>query len=207
MKRTRGTERARESLAEQPGQVVKPPQASVSSAWNWDDNATYLLELPWGLKTQGTLITLPGTEAAPFFVVAVQSLSRVRLFVTPWTAACQISLSITISQSLLKLMSIKSVMLPNHLILGHLLLLLPSSCPSIRIFSKESALLIRQPNYWSFSFNISPSNGYSGLVFFRIDWFDLIAVQGTLKGLIQHHSSKASIHQCLLYVNPKGNRP
>ena len=113
---------------------------------------------------------------------------------TPWAAACQASLSITNSQSLLKLMSIKSVMPSNHLILCHPLLLLPSIFPSIRVFCSESVLRIRWPKYWSFSFSISPSNEYSGLISFRIDWFDL-AVQGTLKSLLQHHSSKASILQ------------
>ena len=116
--------------------------------------------------------------------------------VTPWTAACQVSLSITNSQSLLKLMSIGSVMPSNHLILCRPLLLLPSAFPSIRVFSRESVLCIRWPNYWSFSFSISPSNEYSGLIFFRIDWFDFLAVQGTLKSLLQHHSSKASILWC-----------
>ena len=116
--------------------------------------------------------------------------------VTPWTAACQVSLSITNSQSLLKLMSIGSVMPSNHLILCRPLLLLPSAFPSIRVFSRESVLCIRWPNYWSFSFSISPSNEYSGLISFRIDWLDLLAVQGTLKSLLQHHSSKASILQC-----------
>ena len=110
---------------------------------------------------------------------SVQSLRRVWLFATPWTAAHQASLSITNSHSLLKLMSIESVMPSNHLILGHSLLLLPSIFPSIRIFPNESALCIRWPNYWSFSFKISPSNEYSGLISFRIDWFDLLAVQGT----------------------------
>ena len=114
---------------------------------------------------------------------------------TPWTAACQASLSITNSQSLLKLMSIKSVMPSNHLILCHPLLLLPSIFPSIRGFSNESALCIRWPKYWGFSFSISPSNEYSGLISFRMDWFDLLAVQGTLKSLLQHHSAKASILQ------------
>ena len=122
---------------------------------------------------------------------SVQSLIHVRLFVTPWTAACQASLSITSSQSLLKLMSIESVMPSNHLILCLPLLLLPSIFPSIRIFSNESALHIRWPKYWSFSFNISPSNEHLGLISFRMDWLDLLAVQGTLKGLLQHHSSKA----------------
>ena len=120
-------------------------------------------------------------------------LSRVGLSVTLWTAALQASLSFTISRSLLKLMSIQSVMPSNYLILGHPLLLLPSIFPSIRVFSNESALRIRWPNYWSFSVNISPSNEHPGLVFFRMDWLDLLAVQGTLKSLLQHHSSKASI--------------
>ena len=121
-----------------------------------------------------------------------QSLSHVRLFATPWTAARQASLSITNSQSLLKLMSIESVMPSNHLVLCHPLLLLPSIFPSIRVFSNESALGIRWPRYWSFSFNISPSSEYSGLISFRIDWLDLLEIQGTLKSL-QHYSSKASI--------------
>ena len=128
---------------------------------------------------------------------SVQSLSRVQLFVTPWTAACQASLSITDSRSLLKLMSIKSVMPSNYLILCHPLLLPPSIFPSIRVFSSELVLRIKWPNYWSFSFSISPSNEYSGLISFRMDWLDLPAVQGTFKSLLQHHSSKASI-LCLL---------
>jgi len=123
---------------------------------------------------------------------SVQSLSRVWLFATPWTAKHQASLSITNSWSLLRLMSIESVMPSNHLILCFPLLLLPSIFPSIRVFSNESVLHIRWPKYWSFSFNISPSNEYSGLVSFRMDWLDLLAVQGTLKSLLQHHSSKAS---------------
>ena len=112
---------------------------------------------------------------------------------TPWMAACQASLSITNSRSLLRLMSIESVMPSNHLIVCHPFLLLPSVFPRIRIFSNESAFCIRWPKYWSFSFSISPSNDYSGLISFRIDWFDLFAVQGTLRSLLQHHSSKASI--------------
>ena len=124
---------------------------------------------------------------------SVQSLSRVQLFATPWTAACQASLSITNSQNLLKLMSTESVMPSNHLILCRPLLLPPSIFPSIRVFSNESVLCIRCPKYWSFSFSIGPSNEYSGLAFFRMDWVDLLAVQGTLKSLLQHHSSKASI--------------
>ena len=115
---------------------------------------------------------------------------------TPWTAAHQASLPITNSWSLLKLMSIESVMPSNHLALCYLLLLLPSIFPSTRFFSKELVLPIRWPNYWSFTFSISPSNEYSGLISFRIDWFDLLAVQGTLKSLLQHHISKASILWC-----------
>ena len=120
--------------------------------------------------------------------------------VTPWTAAHKASLSSTSSQSLLKLMSIESVMPSNHLIICHPLLLLPSNFPRIRVFSNELALCIRWPKYWSFNFSISPSNEYSGLISFRIDWFDLLAVQGTLKSLLQHHSSKASILQCSAFL-------
>ena len=127
---------------------------------------------------------------------SVQSLSHVRLFATPWIAARQASLSITNSRCLLKLMSIESVMPYNHLILSHPLLLLPSVFPRIRVFSIESILCIRWSKDWSFSFSISPSNDYSGLISFRIDWLDLLAVQGTLKSLLQHHSSKASILWC-----------
>ena len=124
---------------------------------------------------------------------SVQSLSHVQLFATPWTAARQASLSITNCQSLPKPMSIQSVMPSNHLILCHPLLLLSSVFPSIKVFSNESALHIRWPKYWSFSFNISPSTEHQGLICFRMDWLDLLAVQGTLKSLLQHHSSKASI--------------
>ena len=124
---------------------------------------------------------------------SVQSLSCVRLFLTPWTAAHQASLSITNSCSLLKLMSIESVMPSNHVILCHPLLLLPSIFPSIRVFFNELALLIRWPKYWSFSFSISPSKEYSGLISFRVDWFDLLTVQRTLKSLLQHCKSKESI--------------
>ena len=124
---------------------------------------------------------------------SVQLLSHVQLFSTPWTAALQAFLSITNSQNLLKLMSIKLVMPSNHLILCGPLLLLPSIFPTIRVFPKESVLCIRWPNYWSFSLSISPSNEYSGLISFRIDWFDIPAVQRTLKSLIHCHSSKASI--------------
>ena len=124
---------------------------------------------------------------------SVQLLSHVRLFATPWTAVHQASLSITNSRSSLRLMSIESMMPSNHLILCRPLLLSPSMFPSIRVFSNESALHRRWPKYWSFSFNISPSNEYSGLISFRMNWLDLLAVQGTLKSLLQHHSSKASI--------------
>ena len=126
---------------------------------------------------------------------SVQSLSHVQLFATPWTAAQQASLSINNSWNLLKLMSIESVMPSNHLILCHPILLLLSVFLSIRVFSSESVLHIRCPMSWSFSFSISPSNEYSGLISFRMDWLDLLALQGTLKNLLQHHSSKASILQ------------
>ena len=120
-------------------------------------------------------------------------LSHVQLFATPWTAACQASLSNTNSWCLLKLMSTELVMPSNHLIFCHPLLLLPSIFPSIGVLESESVLCIRWPKYWSFSFNISPSDAYSGLIYFRIDWLDLLAVQGTFKSLLQHHNSKASI--------------
>ena len=128
-------------------------------------------------------------------ISSVQLLSQAQLFATPWTVAHQAFLSITSSRSLLKLMFIESVMPSNHLILCRPLLLLPSIFPSIRVFSNESVLHIRWPKYWSFSFSVSPSNEYSGLISFRMDWLDLLAVQGTLKSLLQHHSSKASILQ------------
>ena len=138
-----------------------------------------------GIKIAGKNISL-----------SAQSLSHVWLFVTPWTATCQASLSITNSLSLHKLMSIISVMPSNYLILCRPLLFLPSIFPSIRVFSNELVLQIRWLKYWSFSFSISPSNEYSGLISFRMDWLDLLAVQGTLQSLLQHHSSKASILQC-----------
>ena len=133
-------------------------------------------------------------------VSSVQLLSHVQLFVTPCTAACQASLSITNSWSLLKLMSIESVMPSNHLILCSPLLLLPSIFPSIRVISNESAFRIRWPKYWSYSFSISPSNEHPGLISFRMDWLELHAVQGTLKSLLQHHSSRASILQCSTFL-------
>ena len=135
----------------------------------------------------------------PIKSVVVQWLTHVWLFATLRTAACQASLSITNSQSLLKLMSIESVMPSNHLILCCPLLLPPSLFPSIRAFSNESVLCIRWPKYWSFSFSISPSNEYSGLISFRIDWLDLLAVRETLKSLPQHHSSKPLILQCSVF--------
>ena len=143
----------------------------------------------------------------PTPAVFVQLLSHVRLFTTPWIAACQASLSFTVSWSLLKLMSIESVMPSNHLILCHPLLLLPSICPSIRVFSNESALRIRWPKYWSFSFSISPSNEYSGLISFKMDWLDLLAVQGTLMSLLQHHSSKASVLLCSAFFLAQLSHP
>ena len=127
---------------------------------------------------------------------SVQSLSRVWFFVTPWIAAHQASLSITNSQSSLKLMCIESVMPSSHLTLCHPLLLLPTIPPSIRVFSNESTLLMRWPKYWSFSLSISPSNEHPGLISFRMDWLDLLAVLGTFKSLLQHYSSKASILRC-----------
>ena len=127
---------------------------------------------------------------------SVQLLSHVQLFVTPWTAARQASVSITNSRSLLKLLSIESVLPSNHLILCRPLLLPPSIFPIIRVFSKESVLCIRWPKYWSFSFSIRPSNEYSGLVSFRMNWLDLLTVQGTLNSLLQHHSWKASVLRC-----------
>ena len=133
---------------------------------------------------------------------SVQSRSHVQLFATPLTATHQASQSITNSWILLRLMSVESVMPSNHLILCHPLLLLPSIFPRIRVFSNESALCLRWPKYWSFSFNISPSNEYSALISFRSDWFDLLAIQETLKSLLQHHSSKAScLKTTLLFLD------
>ena len=132
-------------------------------------------------------------------LIVVQSLSHVQFFATPWTAACKASLSITNSWILLKLMSMESVMLSNHLVRCPILLL-PSAFPSIRVFSNELALCIKWSKYWSLSFNISPFKEYSGLTSFRIDWFDLLAVQGTLKSFLQHYSSKASILCCSAFI-------
>ena len=145
----------------------------------------------------------PTSHTAPILLL----LSHVRLFATPWTAARQASLSFTISQSLLELMSIESVMSFNHPILCRPLLLLPSIFPSIRVFFKESVIHIRWPKYWSFSFSISPSNEYSGTDSFRMDWLDHLAVNGTLKSLLQHHSSKASILQCSAFFMTQLSHP
>ena len=151
---------------------------------------------------------LPGTGICERSVFSsVQSLSRVRLLVTPWTPACQASLSIINSRSLPKLVSNESVMPSNHFILCHPLILLPSIFPNIRVFSNETALRIRWPKYWSFSFSISSSNEHPGLISFRMDWLDLLAVQGTLKSLLQHHSSKASILQCSAFFTVQLSHP
>ena len=161
-------------------------------------------KLPWRRKWHPTPVFLPGKSHGQRSLMgyvkfssiqfsSVQSLSRVQLFVTPWIAAQQASLSITNSRSSLKLMSNESVMPSSHLILCHTLLFLPSIPPSIRVFSNESILHMKWPKYWSFSFSISPSKEIPGLISFRMDWLDLLAVQGTLESLLQHHSSKASI--------------
>ena len=186
------------------GQGCRNP-AGTSSSIYWTSSwfSSFLVHFSILVSMRGdTLLCFVTTCQGPhllvipiisFSVSSVQSLSCVRFFATPWTAACQVSLSLINSRSLLKLMSIESVMPSSHLILCHPLLLPPSIFPSIRVFSNESVLCIRWPKYWSFSFSISPSNEYSGLISFRMDWLDLLAVQGTLKSLLQHHSSKASI--------------
>ena len=153
--------------------------------WQWDGDETFL-------ESQFS---------------SVQSLSHVQFFVTPWTAASQPSLSITNSQNLLKLTSIESVMPSNHLILCRSLFLLPSIFPSIRVFSNQSVIHIRWPKYWSFTFSINPSNKYSGLISFRMDWLDLLAVQWTLKSLRHHHSSKASILRCSAFFTVQLSHP
>ena len=154
------------------------------------------------LSQTSVFLGIIGTKFSP-----VQSLSHVQLFATPWTAARQASLSITNSQSLLKLMSIKSVMPSSNLIFFCSLLLLPSIFPSIKVFSNESLLRIRWPKHWSFSFSISPFNEHSELISFRTDWLDLLAVQGTLKNLLQHHSSKASLLQCSAFFMVQLSHP
>ena len=140
-------------------------------------------------------------------MVVVQLLSHIQLFAIPWTAACQASLSFTISQSSLKLISIELTVPSNHLILCRSILFLPSIFPSIRVFSNESVLHIRWPKYWSFSFSISPSNEYSGLISFRMDWLDLLAVQGTFKSLLQHHTSKASVPKWSVFFMVQFSHP
>ena len=152
------------------------------------------------------MFTVPPSGNLPLRV-SIQSLSRVQLFAIQWTTTCQPSLSITNSQSLLKLMSIRLVVSSNHLILCRPLFLLPSIIPSIRVFSNESVLHIGGPKYWSFSFSISPSNEFSGLISFGIDWFDLLPVQGTLKSPLQHHSSKASILWCSAFLMVQPSHP
>ena len=146
-------------------------------------------------------------KTAPVQLSSVHSVSCVWCFVTPWTAACQASLSITYSRSSLKLTSVESVMPSSHLILCRPLLLLPPIPPSIRVFSNESTLRMRWPKYWSFSFSIIPSKEHPGLISFRMDWVDLLAVQGTLKSLLQHHSSKASILQCSAFFTVQLSHP
>ena len=152
------------------------------------------IKCEWGPLKWSSGLTLERSLLVQFSLF--QSHSCVQLFVTPWTAARQASLSITNSQSILKLMSIESTMSTNHLILCWPLLLLPSIFSSIRVFSDESVLCIKWPKYWSFSFSMSPSNEYSGLISFKMDWLNLLAVQGILESLLQHHSSKASILWC-----------
>ena len=164
------------------GSVIKNLPANTGNAGCIPGSGRF----PWRRKWQSTSVFLPRKSHGQRSLSSVQSLSRVRLFATPWTAAHQASLSNTNSQSLLKLTSIKSMRPSNHLILCRPLLLLPSIFPSIRVFSNESVLCIRWPKNWSFSFSISLSSEYSGLISFRIDWFDLLAVQGTLKSLLQH---------------------
>ena len=169
-----------------------PPVASDSALQEW--TPTFFL------RTKAAYLSLkPLSLFPPLQFSSVQSLSHVQLFETPWTTARQASLSIPSSQNPHKPMSIVSVMPSNHLIFCHPLLLLPSIFPSIRVFSNESALCIRLPKYWSLSFNISPSNEHPGLISFRMDWLDLLAVQATLKSLLQRHSSKASILRCLAF--------
>ena len=159
----------------------------------------------WLRFHQGTILRIRSIWISSIRkLIHFNSLSHVWLFATPWNVAHQASLSITNFQSLLKLMSIELVMPSNHFILYCPLLLLPSTFPSIRVFSNESVLHIRWPKFWSFRFSISPSNEYSGLISFRIDWFDLLAIQGTLKSLLRHHGSKASIlSHCWAYTPRK----
>ena len=187
--------------------LLEKAMATHSSILAWK---ILWMEEPGGLPSMGShrvghnwsdLAAAAVYYGCDYYASSVQSLNCVCLFVTPWTAACQASWSFTVSQSLLKLMSIESVMPWNHLFFRHSLLLPPSVFPSIRVFSKESVLRIRRPKYWSFS--ISPSNEHSGLISFRIDCLDLLEVQGTLKSLLQHHNSKVSIlwRSAFFYAN------
>ena len=178
---------------------------------NGDTNSIYLLRLLGGLSKimPVNCFEQSGIDAlyVRFCCCFVQSLSCVQLFVTPWTAARQASLSFTRSPNLLKLISIESEMPSNHLILCRPLLLLPPIPPSIRVFSSESTLRMRWPKYWSFSFSIRPSNEHPGLISFRRDWLDLLAVQGTLKSLLQHHSLKASVFRCSAFFSVQLSHP
>ena len=175
----------------------------MNAATHQADRQMRGLDLSGNKKMKKVLRTMEMYQAA---FSLVQSLSHVQLFVTPWTAACQASMYITNSQSLLKLMSISSVMPSKHLILCCPLLFLPSILASLRVFSNESVFLIRWPQYWSFSFSISPSNEYSGLILFTTDWIDL-AVQETLESLLQHHSSKASVLRCSAFFTVQLSHP
>ena len=166
--------------------LLEKPSTGTSPMTQWLRLYSPNTEGPSSLACQGTRSCMPQLKIP---VSSVQSLSRVQLFATPWTAARQASLSITNSQSLLRLIFIASVITSNHLILCHPLLLLPSIFPSIRVFSNESVLHIKWLKYWSFSFRISPSNEHPGLISFRMNWLDHLAVQGILKRLLQHHSS------------------
>ena len=165
-----------------PNANKRKPRGTISSYSRKETSLTL------HLSSAVSMGSIPGWGNKILHVTSVQSLSHVQLFATPWTAACQASLPITNFRSFLKVMSIESVMLSNHLILCHPLLLPPSIFPSIKVFSKESALHIRWPKFWSFNFSISPFNEYSGLIFFRMDWLDLLVVQGILKSLLQHPS-------------------
>ena len=177
-----------------PNANKRKPRGTISS---YSRKETSLTLHPSSVVSMGSI---PGWGNKILHVTSVQSLSRVQLFATSWTAACQASLPITNSRTLLKLMSIELVMLSNHLIV-YRPLFLPSIVPSIRVFSSESVLCIRWPKYWSFSVNINPSNEYSGLISFGIGCFDLLAVQETVKSLLQYHSSKASIlHQSAFFI-------
>ena len=177
------------------------------STSNIDLCQVYILQVSFLMTCFFTLLVMFFDEQTSLSFSSVHSLSHVWLFVTPWTAACQASLSITNSWSPPKPMSIESVMPSNHLILCCPLLLLPSIFPSNRVFSNGSALHIRWPKYWRFSFSISPSNEHPGLISFRMDWLDLLAVQGTLKSLLQHHSSKASILLCSAFFIVQHSHP